>query len=246
MPNINLSVLENLSVSLSPLFTGVKNCAKYTIMNNKIWILIPKNGCSTIAFCSELHNKNNPNSPNKIQYKEDCLLYHDVDWYRLNLNGTVIPNKLIIDYDLPRIAFYRDPVDRFCSLINFAYSNFYGKKLIKCDYPELFTEDLEQTIKNFAIYCTVANMFTNVDMSDQHAVSQSKYLEYCGTKKLTLYHIKDLKKVFDKEGIEHHYINESSKRIVNRDIIPEYILEQIKYIYRDDYNLEKLIQQVDA
>ena len=58
--------------------------------------------------------------------------------------------------------------------------------------------------------------------------------------------IKDLKKVFEKEGIVHHSINESSKRIVNKDNIPEYILEQVKYIYRDDYNLEKLIQQVDA
>jgi hypothetical protein len=242
MPNINLNISENLSVTLSPMFTGVKNCAKYTVMNNKIWILIPKNGCSTIAFCSEIHN----NNADKIQYEMDSTGSHAVDWYRLNRNGTIIPNRLIIDYDLPRIAFYRDPVDRFCSLINYAYSNFYGKQLTTCDYPALFTDDLEQTLKNFVIYCTIANMFTNVDTSDQHAVSQSKYLEYCGTKNLTLYHLKDLKKVFEKEGIVHYSINESSKRIVNKDNIPEYILEQVKYIYRDDYNLEKLIQNVDA
>lgn len=239
MKTINLNIADNLSVTLSPHMCGVSGCAKYTIMNNKIWILVPKNGCSTIAFCSAIHN--NAIDPNCVGSTTT------VDWIGFNKNTTIIPNRLIIDFDLPRIAFYRDPIDRFCSLINYAYSSYYGLQNVKgLDYPALFDNNLEHTIQNFAIYCSIANMFYNVDSSDQHAVSQSRYLDYCGTKNLTLYHLKDLKKVFAKEGIKHHTINESSKRLVSREDIPDYIVDQLKYIYRDDYNLEKLIQQVDA
>lgn len=241
MISVNLTISEKLTCAQSPMFTGVRGCAKYTLMNNKIWILVPKNACSTIAFSSEQHNKN------ETEILEPIDSNKTVDWIKLNKNGTIIPNRLIIDYDLPRIAFYRDPIDRFCSLINYAYSNFHGKSILGCDYPALFDDsNLESTIRNFTIYCSIANMFNDVSYADQHAVSQSKYLEYCGMKNLTLYHVKDLKKVFEKEGIKHYTVNESRHKIVSRDKIPNYIMEQLNFIYRDDYNLEKLIQQVDA
>lgn len=241
MINLNLTISEKLTCSQSPMFTGVRGCAKYTLMNNKIWILVPKNACSTIAFCSEQHNKNESEALEPIDTTKP------IDWVKLNRNGTIIPNKLIIDFDLPRIAFYRDPIDRFCSFVNYAYSNFYGKQIIGCDYPALFVDnDLEATIRNFTIYSSIANMFSDVSYADQHAVSQSKYLDYCGMKNLTLYHIKDLKKVFEKEGIKHYLVNESSNKIVTRDNIPNYIMEQLNFIYRDDYNLEKLIKPVNA
>lgn len=231
--NININY-DNMCPVFSKGFTGVKHCAKYTIMNNKIWILIPKNGCTTIAFCSELYK-------NKISKKD--FLKFNLNWNRLNLNGTTSPNYITHDFNMERIAFYRDPIDRFLSLINHAnmisktddcYSKFYKSLIVE--------NNKIVTIKNFIIYCACNNIFRNVDYSDQHAVSQNTYLNIIGKQNLKLYHIKDIQKVFEMNGIEYYKLNESKDKIISIEDIPKNLKKDIEYIYRDDYGLKNLIK----
>jgi hypothetical protein len=229
---INLNIHDtNLGCQIAPGFNGVKHCAKNVFFNNKIWLLIPKNGCSTIAFCVALQ---------KGVINASMLTKND--WPYLAQKAITNPNILTVDFNEPRIAFYRDPVERFCSMVNWVYEH-RSSGPFKAFYESIVAPKTKQEmIKRFIIYASINNMFKNVERSDQHFVSQYRYIEYIkGFKNLELYDIKDIKTIFNREGIEYHHINKSTNKIITVNDIKNNDLEEIKYIYRDDYKLLDLI-----
>ena len=230
---INLNIHDtNFGCQIASGFNGVKHCAKNVFFNNKIWLLIPKNGCSTIAFCIALQ---------KGVIKHPML--EKEDWPYLAQKAITNPNIITVDFDEPRIAFYRDPVERFCSMVNFVHSHA-GSGPFKNFYSTLIAPtNKQEMIKRFIVYAAINNMFNNVDKSDQHFVSQYRYIDYIkGFKNLELYDIKDIQNIFHREGIEYHHINKSKTKIINAEDIKGNNLEEIKYIYRDDYKLLDLLR----
>ena len=233
------SQLYNIGLSLPPLHPdGVMRAAKFGKANNKIWLILPKNGCSTLGYaCAKANGFDGAfKSPNGLHY--------------FNFYGAMLKNKIYWNADpdwgdLEIIVFVRDPIDRFLSFTNWLIANVEGYN--RYTYDKLrYTEKggLEKFFERNITYCTIQNMFYDVTYVDQHVCSQTRYIEYCTyplvskwNNEITYYNLKDMKRVFDMENLEYRLLNESKVKRYSRDMLSERQLNQLKYVYRDDFKL---------
>lgn len=223
------NTLNNFGLDTTKVFPHfrltLKSSRKWARTDDVNFLIISKNACSTIVYAVvqwlAINTKVDPIKDSNADH------FHTLATYQ---NNSYTPGK-------PIVAFYRDPVERFLSFVNFTFVN--------PDYKEVIgvmeIEGMENTINHLINYASVINAFNNVENADPHVVSQTKTIEYAFEYKPTrfiLRPITDIKSVLEHYGLTYKWLN-ASKKVVTKEMLTPEQIKQIQFIYRDDYALAR-------
>lgn len=228
---------DDFKIKLLPCNYNVDFCAHYTAINDKWFVLMPKCGCMTITYSNAVKkgvaNKGDPFS-----------------WYKFNSEGISIRSILKETEGKKFVVFYRDPIERFVSFLNWLCRLGYYPPYtdILDEFPRPINQVYPELINNFIHYATYNNSVYDIANSDPHVVSQTRFLHYLldpsgkenFTDNLLVYDLKDLNKVLAAEGVKP-YTGNVSEKIYKISDLNKAQIAQLDFLYHEDYELAKRV-----
>lgn len=193
--------------------------------------IIAKSGCSSIA--STFYRQANPNvDPFWRPWNPKS---HRDELERCKIR---IESKDEDKYNTyKKFICLRDPISRFISIVNFAYSptDWIG---FPFNFRYRYSEDPETFINIIIAICRGINRMDNIYYRDEHFMTQSDQIRDLDIDNIEFVNLKDLKLYFNKEfDIDNRIVNKSKEKFITEEDLTEDHIKQIKDIFKKDFDL---------